>query len=1489
MVFHIKDLDIAGMQTSFSQDSSYLPVKQKDTAQTRFTLIADNTHFQNISFKYNDALNKLLFALQLGDLQMQLNEFGLGDNNIYVKKLAMSNTAITLSMGAESTAPAFVDTLIKIDTTSGWHITGGDIKIAGTSFKMDINSSPRQPSGIDYSHLYFKNTDLSMRNFLYTSDTIAGNVTHFAGTEQCGLAVQELRTVFNYNPQGAVLKNLYLKTPNTVLQDHVEVHYPSLEALQKRTQVLQLNLDLKNSIVGLQDVLIFVPQLKSQEIFRKHGNDHFNVTAAIKGYLNNLNIANLSASGLSNTQIVVNGRLGGLPEMKELNYDLHVSQFVSSRKDVSTFVPDSVLSDIRLPDRFGVTGLLSGTELDYNADMVMVSTDGRAYIKGTLETSHGKGKEAYNFFVKTDQLNVGRILKEDSLMSTVSANITVKGQSFDTKTMTAAVAAEISGANIKGYNYHDLKMQGNVAEQAGTLRLVAADSNLRVNLKAQADFSGKYTAVVADLVMDSIDFHALKLYSSDLRTSGIIHADIKELNMDYPKGEVVWRQPVVTTGGTRYYIDSMSIISRPSADTGQNIIADIDALQATVRGKTPLTKIAGIIQDHINRHYALPSYDSTANMHLMKASTAITRNDTGLPQNYDLKILAHITDKPILHSLLPGLTSLDSVHVDGSLTSRTLSFNIAAPNVVYGSNVLENGLVQVRGADSAFTYKVTADKFSTGKFSLWFADIHGKLDQNTITTNVSLADSTKTEQFALAATMKKSGDTQVVQLQNGLKLNYNVWDVAPANSIVLVKGGFYVRGFDISYKGQYIKANSESPAVNTPLKIDFDSFLLSNITEVMSRSDSILVNGVLNGNVTIQRMSPSVQVTSDLTIHNLSVLSDTMGDLHAQVSNAAGNSLDAKVNLSGRGNDVTLAGTYYTQPTGNNDFDFNLDIKALALRSMETIAQNQIKNSGGYIRGNLKVQGKISSPELTGEIRTDSVVTTVSMINAVFRLPAEKIEFSNKSVLFDNFTIRDSANNKAIFNGSVDITDMSNAILNLQVGVNAANFHIARSTEKDNKNYYGSLLVTTDLQVKGPVSAPSVNGDIKILKGTDFTVVTPESNPQLEASKGIVAFVNMKDTGRRNILKPRVKDSVKHKLTVGSEFNVNITVDKNAQFTLVIDQASGDFLKVKGEAAINATVNAGGVLTLAGTYDLHSGAYQLNYDFIKRKFLIQDGSTITFGGDPVKGTKLDINAIYEANVPPYDLVEKQVPDQGQLNYYKQNLPFDVKLFLKGEILQPAISFDIDLPENKVYPLTADQIELVQGKLNQVRTDTSELNKQVFALLILSRFVSDDPFSSAASNSIGFTALQSVSTFIGEQLNRAASKLVKGVDISADLQTSEDYTTGDMRQRTDFNLAASKTLLNDRLKLTIGNDFELEGPQTSNNQSSLVPSNLAADYLLSADGRYTMRGYRKAYNEGVLEGYVTETGLDFIVSLDYNNFRNAFQKKKKKNEDTTARK
>jgi len=1499
MIFHVKDLTVAGLQTTFSQDTSYLPPPPPDTTKADFQLIADNTDLQRISFQYTNSVNKILFGLKLEELQMQLNKFGLADNKVDLKKLMVRNSDVVIRLGKQATPPAIVDSIVKKDTTEGWNVNAAVVELAGIHFKMDDDNSPKQKSGMDYAHMDFKNTSVGLNNFVYTSDTIAGEIKHFSGSEQSGLYVMALRTNFNYNPQGATLQNLYLKTPYTNLQDHVEVHYPSLAALQKRTQSMQLNLNLVNSTVGLSDVLLFVPQLKDQEIFRKYKEGHFRIDVAMAGFLNNLNIAHLHIVGLDNTEVVLNGRLSGLPEPKDLSYNLNIAKFQSSGKDLSKVVPDSLLSSVRIPDFFRLNGQISGTELDYNTNMFLESTDGHASVKGILSMSKGKGKEYYNLSVTTNKLNLGHILKQDSLLGVVTANMSMKGKSFDVKTMNAAAQAKVTSAFVKGYRYHDIDIKGDVNNEHGNITMSAVDTNLQFHLTGSGDFSGKYPAVKANIQLDSIDFTALKLYSSEFRARGVITLDFPELNPDYPKGEFLWQQPIINANNKRYYLDSMYIVSQPSADTGQNIHADLDVMQATVTGKTPLTKVAAIIMDHINRHYTFPPKDSSANG--IAANDSVRNNDsatiasskgiikskkadtTTIPDDYDLKLQAHIIDRLMLHGLFPGLTSFDSIHVDGNLSPKNLVLNVTVPNIVYGSTDIQNGIVQVRGTDSAFSYKVTVDQITQNQISLWFADIHGELGQNKITANLTLDDESGKVRFGLAANLLKSGNTQTIHLMPGLILNYKTWDVSATNGIVLDNGGFYIKDFRVSNGGQSIKAQSDEAKVNTPVKIDIDSFQLSNLTGAVSTSDTLIADGVLSGNVTIKSMTPSMQMTSDLQIKNLLVLGDTLGNVQATISNKETNALDTKVTIKGQGNDITLSGTYYTQTTGGNDFNFNLDVTALAVRSFESMTMHQIRKSSGFIRGNIKLQGTTSQPQIKGELKTDNLQTTISQLNATFKMPAEKIDFGNNDITFNNFTLHDSADNKAVLTGSINTTDLSD--IQLALHLKADNWRAIHSTAKDNDELYGNLLLTTRLDIKGAPSAPSIEGDLHILKGTNLTFVTPESNPTLESTDGIVKFVNMKDTGRLNVLVPKIKDTAKRKIIVGSLFNINAIIDKEAQFSLIIDRESGDFISVKGDATINAAVSPSGDMSLSGSYELHDGTYQMNYNFIKRKFTIKDGSTITFAGDPVTGTTLDLTAVYEAKIPPYDLIENEVSDPTQLNYYKQNLPFDVNLYLKGQVLQPSISFDVVLPENQVYPIAADQVELIQGKLSQVRTDSSELNKQVFAVLILGRFVSDDPFTSGAGGGVGFTALQSVSTFIGEQLNQAAGKLVKGVDISVDLAATEDYTTGDMRQRTDLNLAASKRLLNDRLKLTVGNDFELQGPQTANdNQSQLIPTNLAADYLLSPDGRYTVRAYRKNYDEGVLEGYITETGMDFIVSLNYNRLNEIFKKRKTEESD-----
>ena len=257
-----------------------------------------------------------------------------------------------------------------------------------------------------------------------------------------------------------------------------------------------------------------------------------------------------------------------------------------------------------------------------------------------------------------------------------------------------------------------------------------------------------------------------------------------------------------------------------------------------------------------------------------------------------------------------------------------------------------------------------------------------------------------------------------------------------------------------------------------------------------------------------------------------------------------------------------------------------------------------------------------------------------------------------------------------------------------------------------------------------------------------------------------------------------------------------------------------------------------------------------------------------------------------ANAAPLDLVKNQLDQASafERNTYMQKLPFDVHLNMEGELLKPEISFDIILPEEKKYAVSGEIITTVRTRLDQLRQEPGEMNKQVFSLLLLNRFMADNPFDASGSTlNAGVLARQSVSKLLTEQLNRLADDLVAGVDLNFDVLSSEDYTTGQRRDRTDLNVGLSKKLLNDRLTVSVGSNFELEGPQNSRQQSSNIAGDIALDYQISRDNRYLLRAYRKNEYEGVIDGYIIETGVGFIITVDYNNFRQIFISKRERDQ------
>jgi hypothetical protein len=137
----------------------------------------------------------------------------------------------------------------------------------------------------------------------------------------------------------------------------------------------------------------------------------------------------------------------------------------------------------------------------------------------------------------------------------------------------------------------------------------------------------------------------------------------------------------------------------------------------------------------------------------------------------------------------------------------------------------------------------------------------------------------------------------------------------------------------------------------------------------------------------------------------------------------------------------------------------------------------------------------------------------------------------------------------------------------------------------------------------------------------------------------------------------------------------------------------------------------------------------------------------------------------------------------------------------------------------------------------------------------------------------------VSGLLSDQLNKLAGDLIGGVQLSFNLTSGADYSTGVQQNRTDLNVGLSKQFLNDRVTVTVGNNFNLEGQNQPGQKTTDIAGNISVNYKLTEDGRYMIRAYRKD-EFIVIEGQVVETGVGFSLTYEYNRFKELFARKSK---------
>lgn len=1428
----------------------------------------------DIDIDYANENSNLNTKVAFKKLAVSFNTIDLKNQIIDIEKLELSDTKGNLALGKLEKIALEKESIRS--NSNNWNIKLKQTKIQNVAFKFDNDNSAKVPKGMDYQHLDLKDFNLNASTISYNPETISGTIKSLSVNEKSGLKVQALKTDFFYGQKGASLKNLYLKTPQTEVRNQISAAYPSLNAIKENPGQLQINANLVNSKVGFKDIILFVPGLAATNPFKSNPNAVMNINSKISGKVSNLSIPNLEISGIGSTKIAASGKIIGLPDTKNAYFDLTIRKFQSSANDVNSFVPKGTIpANMQLPGQFAVKGNFKGKINNFNTNLNLTSSFGNAKVKAAFD-QRTKNQEKYNANATLDNFDLGKLIKNDSI-GKISLKATIIGTGLNPKTANATANGTISMFDFNDYVYHDLDLKGKINHGLFDVKASSSDKNLTFDLDGNGSFQGKYPKGKLKLNVDIADLEKLNLHAGPLKLRGKVDADVQSADLDFLNGKVSATNFIIANGKDQFVLDSINLIATATA-AKNTLLLKSQFISVDVNGKYKLSKIGDAISNSVSRYYDATPGSKKVN-----------------PGQQQFAFKVDVKDSPILFKVIPELKSLEPISIYGRYNSvnDTILINGSIPRLVYGSNNISGAKIKVENKDNALFISLVVDNIENGSLQLPFTSISGKAENNIVDYVLLLKDLKNKDRYTIAGTLQTNNlGSEIIVDPKQLLLNYENWNIAPDNVLRFGKSGIYANNFELSKDGSSIKLQSQSSASNAPLNVDFKDFEIETLTKIAQKS-TFAMGGKINGNAVLKNVQTSPIFTSDVTIDTFTFQKDTIGNIHVQVNNQVANRYDAKIDITGEGNQVNLDGNYRVD---TSNLDFIVAIDKLNVKSIQGFTFGNLSNSTGFLSGDLKITGKATNPNIIGDLKFNDVGFKVVPLNSKFKSMNDKIVFSNTTIALNNFTIKDEQNNDLTINGTLDSADLTN--IGFDLTLDADNFKAVNSKAKDNEDYYGELYLDNHLKIKGTLNNPVVEGDIKINKDTKFSIVLPQNDPSIADREGIVEFIDQDqpklfDDKTIGIDKELSKTQVK-----GINASVNIAVDKEAEISLIIDKANGDFLELKGEAQLTGGIDESGKTSLTGRYEFTEGKYQMNFNLIKREFDIKKGSYILWTGEPTMAD-INITAVYKSNTAPIDLVDNQVADLAPAarNTFKQRIPFETELKMNGDLMKPTITFDIVLPEGN-NSVSTDVINTTQAKLAELREQPDELNKQVFALLLLNRFIGENPFASeSGGTSAAGLARQSASKILSQQLNNLAGDLIKGVELDFDLQSSEDYTTGQRENKTDLNVGLSKKLLNDRLKVTVGSSFGIEGPQQANEETNTIAGDLSVDYQLTKDGRYKVRAYRLNKYQVALQGQVVETGVAFIITIDYTKFRELFnrseeqkaQAKKAKEEKETKRK
>jgi translocation and assembly module TamB len=1444
----------------------------------------------NVSLTYKNDPSAQFISTRVGEAEITADNIDLINSRVALNTVKLRNTSIAYAQNENvpvekrlvNPAEVVRDLNDAVEGATGqpsnWVVTLNRSDIRGVDVAFDNFDEPRQRTrlpAMDYNHLKFTDLVLNVENLRYSENSTTGRINQLAGREQSGFRIDSATADVVFDSVQTRLTNLDLITPHTRIRQTLGMRYKSLDALADTRQLPNLGIegDLRNVRLGFRDILYLAPDLAGTPPFTTGPNQSVLLSGRVSGRVGDMRIQGLEFVGFRNTIVKASGRIQGLPETdRRLYTDLRIQQFSTSEADIRMLAPKGTIpAGYNIPPRMTVAGTFRGrpSALLFDADLRATTTYGNVAAKIDLGAGP-KGQEPITAVFSTQNLNVGRILN-DPTIGTVTASGSLKGRGgLDPNLLRGQLTANVQRATYNGYTYRGITANVGIDRNRYVIDAKSRqDPNLNLDLLATVDLrnASNPSYSVERLNLRGANLTALGFYTGgDLRVQGDLTANLSGSDANSINGTFSGRNIIIVRDNQTIPLDSVSgrIVQR----TGRTeVVFNSNVADFNLQGNTRLGDLATVLQEHIDRYFDLPG--------VRYRPSAAYRQFT-----FD----ANVKNTRLLQKLVPDLKQLTPFKLTGGFDSRAanLTLNTRIPRIVYMGYALDSLKFNVSSDAQKLDYALGLRQISQDTtLRIPNPTLAGSVQNNQIGTRLRIAESDSAERLNMAGVLREvgSGETYIFSFDPKLMLDRVAWAVTPGNELryTPATGAIFANNLEFSRNSRSLKLQT-LPGAQYPLQLNMQNLELNGLARAAGLQDS-LVAGTLNGQaLALSLGQPKQAFTADATLRNLVYNKTVVGDVTLKATNPTPNRYNVDARLTNaQGADVRAVGYYLATPP--DPIRFDVTVNRFDFKMAEPFSAGQLREGLGGVTGNIVVTGTTAQPVINGALTTTADAgLTLTQLGSDFRMPNQTVTFNPQNIAFNNFTVLDSLGNKAVVDGRIIVPNYAD-VNSYRFNLNATteDFLAVNSRPTDNELFYGKLVLDSDTRISGNLNLPVLNTNVLVEEGSDLTIVVPNDEAGFVATDGIVEWIDKSAPVDTMLARQLALDSAK--TAAGYDITARITVRDNTPFTLVIDPISGDNLKVRAEGTLNTAIDPAGTISLTGRLDVTDGAYNMSlYDLASREFKIGSDSYIVWSGDPYNA-QLNIAAIYNVRAAPAELLSAQgVADETLSAVGRNQLPFQVYLNVTGELLKPTIGFDIRLPEESRSELRGP----IEARLSQLRqpSEESELNKQVFSLLVLNRFLADDPFKSSSGNLVADQLRGSASQVLTQQLNNLTGSYLSNLGVELGVNSYADYSSGAEKTRTDLNVAVRRQLLNNRLTVRLGTDVPLGGGnQASNGQNQAGISSFAGDvsieYNVLANGRIRLRAFRNnAY--GDIDGQFVRTGASLIFQRDYRDLADLFR-------------